>query len=190
MTAGDIPPNLIATMRIDLLDTDPPIWREVEVPVSMTLKQLHGVVQAAMEWEDDHLWSFAIGREEVSQSQAAKLPLQALLRPRKTKLLYTYDFGDCWGHELTLTQPRPAEVGGAYPRYFAGEGAAPPEDCGGIPGFYGKLDILADPHHPDHEEIAEWFGDYDPGVFDDQPIRERLARIAARRSTPRKTKPR
>ena len=29
----------------------------------MTLKQLHAVVQAAMGWEDPHLWEFAVGRE-------------------------------------------------------------------------------------------------------------------------------
>ena len=112
MTAADITSNFIVTMRIALLDTDPLVWREVEVPVSMTLKQLHGVVQAAMEWEDDHLWSFAVGREEISQSQATKLSLQDLLGPRKTKLLYTYDFGDCWEHELTVIRPRPAEMAG------------------------------------------------------------------------------
>ncbi len=58
MRAEDhLPPDTIATLRIDLLDSDPLIWREVEVPVAMTLKQLHAVVQAAMEWEDAHLWS-------------------------------------------------------------------------------------------------------------------------------------
>ena len=56
MSAEDsVLPDTIATLRIDLLDSDPPIWREIEVPVSMTLKELHAVVQAAMESEDAHL---------------------------------------------------------------------------------------------------------------------------------------
>src|SRR5207247_5919110 len=29
----------------------------------------------------------------------------------------------------------------SYPRYIAGERNAPPEDCGGIPGFYATLEI-------------------------------------------------
>ena len=33
--------NEIATVRIELRDTDPLIWREVEVPTSITLKVLH-----------------------------------------------------------------------------------------------------------------------------------------------------
>jgi Plasmid pRiA4b ORF-3-like protein len=141
-----LPSNMIATLRIDLLGSDPPIWREIEVPTSMTLKQLHAVVQAAMGWEDAHLWEFAVGRERTGSSRAAKLTLQALLRPRTMKLSYIYDFGDCWEHQLTLTKPRAADPGSAYPRYLGGEQAAPPEDCGGIPGFYAQLEILAIPN--------------------------------------------
>lgn len=46
---------------------------------------------------------------------------------------YTYDFGDSWEHRLTVTDVRPGEPDTAYPRYVAGERAAPPEDCDGIP---------------------------------------------------------
>ena len=70
---NSIPSDIIATLRIDLLGSDPPIWREIEVPTSMTLKQLHAVVQAAMGWEDAHLWEFAVGRERIGSSRAAKL---------------------------------------------------------------------------------------------------------------------
>ena len=85
----------VATLRIDLIDSDPPIWREIEVPVAMTLKQLHGIIQAAMDWEDAHLWEFTLGRERIGSSRAARLTLQDLLRPRTTRLDYTYDMGDC-----------------------------------------------------------------------------------------------
>src|SRR5271165_4409613 len=105
MSADSVPPDTIATLRIDLLDSDPPIWREIEVPISMTLKELHAVVQAAMEWENAHLWEFAVGRERIGSSRAAKLSLASMLRPRTTKLTYIYDFGDGWEHQLTLTKP-------------------------------------------------------------------------------------
>lgn len=68
----------------------------------------------------------------------------------------------------------------AHPRYIAGENPAPPEDCGGIPGFYAQLEALADPNHP-HEDAKEWFGDSDPNHFNEQPVKDRLARIANRR---------
>jgi hypothetical protein len=171
----------IATLRIDLIDSDPPIWREIEVPVAMTLKQLHAVVQAAMEWEDAHLWEFTFGRERIGSSRAARRTIQELLRPRITKLGYTYDMGDCWEHQLTLTKPRAADPALAYPRYVAGENPAPPEDSGGISGFYAQLEALADPNCPDHDDAKEWLGDFDPNRFDHQPIKDRLARIANRR---------
>jgi len=56
MCTGDKPQTeTIATLRIDLIDREPPIWREIELPVARTLKQLHTVIQAAMECEDTHL---------------------------------------------------------------------------------------------------------------------------------------
>lgn len=110
MSAEDTPQSeTVATLRIELIDSDPPIWREIEVPVAITLKQLHAIIQAALEWEDAHLWEFTVGRERIGSSRAARLTVQDLLRPRVTKLGYTYDMGDCWEHQLTLSKPRAAD---------------------------------------------------------------------------------
>jgi Plasmid pRiA4b ORF-3-like protein len=46
--------NEIATLRIELQDTDPVIWRQVEVPTSITLKVLHDIIQAVMGWFNYH----------------------------------------------------------------------------------------------------------------------------------------
>jgi hypothetical protein len=40
--------NEIATVRIELRHTDPSIWRQVEVPTSITLKALHDIIQAVI----------------------------------------------------------------------------------------------------------------------------------------------
>ncbi len=50
--------NEIATLRIELRYTDPLIWREVEVPTSITLKVLHDIIRAVMGWFDYHFWEF------------------------------------------------------------------------------------------------------------------------------------
>jgi hypothetical protein len=55
--------NEIATIRIELRHTDPLIWRQVEVPTSITLKVLHDIIQAVMGWFDYHLWEFRIGKQ-------------------------------------------------------------------------------------------------------------------------------
>jgi Plasmid pRiA4b ORF-3-like protein len=52
----------IATIRIELVDSDPLIWRQVEVPTSMTLKALHDVIQIVMGWSNSHLWELNIGK--------------------------------------------------------------------------------------------------------------------------------
>ena len=173
-------PNAIATLRIELYDTDPLIWRQVEIPTGITLKQLHDVVQAAMDWDDQHLWELRQDKHRFSRTSAGKTRLFEILKPRKTVLDYTYDFGDSWDHRLTLTDVRPGDPKTAYPRYVAGENAAPPEDCGGVPGFYTGLEALADPAHPDHEYYAEWFEGFDLAALDEPALAAALARLARR----------
>lgn len=183
----------IATVRIELADTDPPIWRQVEVPTSITFKVLHDIVQATIGWFDYHLWEFTIGEQKYGlpmdedwgtapRKEAIKVRLRDVLQPRKTVIDYTYDFGDNWEHRITVTDVRPGEPGIGYPRYIGGERNGPPEDCGGIPGFYDKLEAWVDPNHPDHEEIVEWLDDYDPDTIEELPIKYALGRIAARRN--------
>ena len=58
----DTAPEEIATVRIELADSESLIWREVEVPSSISLKTLHAVIQAAFGWENYHLWEFSLGK--------------------------------------------------------------------------------------------------------------------------------
>jgi hypothetical protein len=186
----------VATVRIELLDSDPLIWREVEVPTSVTLKVLHDIVQIVMGWYDYHLWEFTIGKQGYGPPMdedwgaeppiaAGKVRLRDVLKPRKTAIDYLYDFGDGWEHRLTVTGVRAGQPGVSYPRYVGGEWNAPPEDCGGIPGFYEKLDAIADPGRPDHDDVKEWLGEYDPKAIDESSIEYALGRIASRRNAAR-----
>jgi hypothetical protein len=195
--------NEIATVRIELNDTEPLIWREVEVPTSITFATLHNIVQAAMGWDDSHLSEFTIGKRRYGfgvdedwgdpATDAQAVRLREVLRPRTTHIGYLYDFGDCWRHKLTVTKIRAGDPAFAYPRYVAGEQNRPLEDCGGLLGFYAKLEALADPDDPEHDEIKEWLGDYDPDEVPEAAIKKRLEQIAkylgATKAKPRKRKP-
>jgi hypothetical protein len=55
----------------------------------------------------------------------------------RAKVVYVYDFGDDWRHDIVVEKIVPAEPGVAYPRCTGGQRAAPPEDCGGIWAFNG-----------------------------------------------------
>ena len=181
----------IATVRIELRGTDPLIWREVEVPTSITLKVLHDVIQDVMGWFDYHPWEFTIDKQRYGlpkdtdwatapRTEAVKVRLRDVLKPRKTTIDYLYDFGDSWEHRRTVTRVRPGDPHASYPRYVGGERNASPEDCGGIPGFHDMLDALADPDHPNHADATEWADEYDPDTVDEFPIKSALLRIANR----------
>ncbi len=84
-----------------------------------------------------------------------------------TKLTYEYDFGDSWQHSIELKKTYPPKEGVAYPVCLEGKMACPPEDCGGVWGYYEKLASLADPTDEYHEDAKEWFGeDFDPEALD------------------------
>jgi hypothetical protein len=169
-------PTRVYQLKITLKDSKPPIWRRVEVSDSVTLDKLHAIIQAAMGWTDSHLHMFTLGRvsygvpdpnydEDVRDERRAKL--NQLLTEPKQKLSYEYDFGDSWTHVVLLEQVREPEPGVRYPRCTAGKRACPPEDCGGIWGYASFLEIIADPEHPEHDEMLEWAGgEFDPELFD------------------------
>jgi hypothetical protein len=45
-------------LKIELDDVRPPVWRRVAVPSTIRLDRLHGVIQDAMGWHDEHLYAF------------------------------------------------------------------------------------------------------------------------------------
>lgn len=171
-------------LRITLLGIDPPIWRRVQVPAIITLYRLHRVIQVAMGWEDDHLHQFVAGKKRYGipmpgdvvrlQDEGQARLYRVLTKPRQ-RMLYEYDFGDCWKHEVALEEViRPAQAL-EHPVCVAGERACPPEDCGGVWGYEDLLEAVADPEHPDQEERIEWLGEgFDPEAFDRDAVNRRL----------------
>lgn len=164
-------------LKVTLRHTKPPIWRRLEVRGDTILGRLHDMLQVAMGWSDSHLHQFLVkgvlyGVPEpdwgLDVKDEAKVRLDQVLRKPKDKLIYEYDFGDGWEHDVVVEQVLPIEPGRErYPLVTGGRRACPPEDCGGIMGFYRLLQILGDPEHPEHEEMLEWAGgEYEPARFD------------------------
>jgi hypothetical protein len=74
---------------------------------------------------------------------------------------------DSWEHELVVEARTVAEDGRTYPACLAGEGACPPEDCGGVYGFAELKEVLAGPDSAERDEMLEWTDeDFDPRHFD------------------------
>jgi len=189
--------EIIARLHVALADTDPLIWRRVEVPVDASLKMLHDVIQGAMGWLDYHLWEFEAEdrRYGVLDPEwkddrlfaAKNTKLKTLLDRSVRRFLYTYDMGDSWEHIVTVEAIEDGQAGTKYPRYVDGERRAPPEDCGGTPGFEGFLEAIADPKHPEYNDATEWhhgcYGHaFDPDTIDELDAKLAIGAIAKRRA--------
>lgn len=52
-------------IKIELVNSNPLIWRRVIVPVDITFRRLHDVIQFAMGWMDYHLYEFEFPNEKL-----------------------------------------------------------------------------------------------------------------------------
>jgi len=114
---------------------------------------------------------------EIEGEDEDGVALAQVCRKAKSTLLYEYDFGDGWEHKIVLEKTFDAEGGVQYRVCLKGKRACPPEDCGGAWGYSALLHALADPDHPDHEDMVEWAGEIDPEEFDLEEVNECLKRL-------------
>jgi hypothetical protein len=181
--------NRIYQLKIFLRDSEPEIWRRVLVSGGITLKKLHRVIQETMGWTDSHLHEFIVGKiiysepdpemERGHSKNESRFHLYEIAPKTRMSLMYVYDFGDGWEH--TIKVEKIADADARYPGYplcLEGEKACPPEDCGGIYGYYEMMEVRNDPKHPEYEDVMEWLGEeFDPDVFDLEETNAMLKRI-------------
>lgn len=194
-TAESVSPS-IYQLKISLEGIVPQIWRRVLVPSDLPLSKLHIVIQVAMGWTNSHLHEFLVGRKRYSDPRfgldeldfgepifkEAKVKLSEVAPTPKSTLRYHYDFGDGWMHKVVIEKRLTPDPVQPAPRCIDGKRACPPEDCGGIPGYDRLLDILADPHHPEHDEMKEWLeDDFDAEAFDLGATNRELTRLFSRK---------
>lgn len=127
------------------------VHRTIAVRGDQTLVDVHYALQAAFDWDDDHLYSFWLdgkfwsrdGREYTHPFQArqpsplgsfargpapwsADTPLSRLKLTKGQRIAYLFDFGDEWRVRLTVRQIT-ADDGHTYPRHLESVGDAPPQ---------------------------------------------------------------
>ena len=187
----------VARIRIELRDLEPRIWRRVDVPLSSTLAALHDIFQVTFRWQDYHLYEFVAGErvygvptDEDAFSdrkvyKAASIRLKTVIDRRVDRLLYVYDFGDDWRHDVIVEEVRGGDADTEYPAFVDGARRAPPEDVGGTHGFMEFLEAVLDSGHEEHGRMREWYGGpFEPDDIDEQEIRLVLGIFAARRRGP------
>lgn len=168
-------------LKILLKECSVPVWRRVIVTTAYTLYDLHLVIQAVMGWTDSHLHGFFIGTTlyvdkhagwedgiEDEYDDERLIVIQSLLNKLPKQIMYTYDFGDSWDHEVKFERYVVPTAGVTYPLCVGGSGACPPEDVGGVGGYEDFLEAVKHPKRKANHELLTWYGygDEHEGIFD------------------------
>jgi hypothetical protein len=175
-------------LKITLLDIEPPIWRRIQVPATMLLCCLHDALQAVMGWTDSHLHQFEKdgkywGNPEHDDSgdleliDEGRVALKKVLKSEGDELIYLYDFGDDWRHQIVLEKIVPSETP-VKPVCLDGGRRCPPEDVGGPHGYQEFLEVIFEPDHEEFERFRVWAGNpVHAEEFSVQAVNEILGRM-------------
>ena len=176
---------------------EPPVWRRLLVPDNIAFGDLHLVIQIAFGWQNYHLWQFSpkgFGSEPLIKpyfedgfddfqgaEDADEITLTEIFTQPKQTFVYIYDFGDSWEHLMKLEKILDEES--VLPVCTGGEGACPPEDCGGVWGYMSLLETLANPKSPEYKEMRQWLGlkkgeQWDANAFHLEAINAELRTLA------------
>ena len=103
-------------------------------------------------------------RLKIEVRKPRSLKIDAYLEKYK-EIRYNYDFGDDWCFIIRLERIVDDYYFG-FPTLLDGAETAPPEDVGGIGGYYAFLEAYRNSKHPEHEDMKAWaksthFREYD-----------------------------
>ena len=124
----------VAQLKVSLAGFRPPIWRRVLVPATVTLGDLHVMIQVLFGWDGDHLHVFEAGKKQYSDpfvnlegtGDEETVRVRDAVAPGGT-IAYTYDLGACWEHEITLEATVPRDHSQEYPVCVEFRGDSPVE---------------------------------------------------------------
>lgn len=156
--------------------------RRLIVPAAIDFNQLHHVLQNVFDWTHSHLYDFTFFNKDIYEPAVRLVPFeedldydaQAILMNNQLlsdflehykHLVYTYDFGDNWQHDIELVRVI-EDHDEMSPYLLEVIGQTPPEDVGGVWGFADFREILLDSNHPEHHEMKNWAGYWEPELSD------------------------
>lgn len=168
-------------LRIEILGSNPLLWRKIYVPSHISLDRLHDVLQITMGWENQHLYDFVfdgkpytiLPEHEPDGDSVEVYRLNELVKEKGSVFEYVYDFGDNWIHQIVVEKidymPHEPEV---IIKCLNGENGCPIENVGGIDKYIEFCEAMSDREHEMHEEYSAWYRklyglkDFDPDDFD------------------------
>ena len=177
-------PSPVYQLKITLTGIKPPIWRRIQVPATILLCCLHDALQPVLGWTDSHLHSFEKdgkywGVPEYDDlNDESTVRLAKLLKEEGESIIYVYDFGDNWRHEVLLEKMVPANAPLKIPICLDGARRCPPENVGGVSGYEEFLKVIFDPTHEEYEHLVGWAGGhFQAKEFDLKAVNKTLSRM-------------
>jgi hypothetical protein len=177
---------MLYQLKVILKDTDPFVWRRVQVPETVSLFELHRILQIVMGWRDQHPHQFTVAGASYGQPDPGgtirderKTGLAEVAR-EGTRFIYDYDLGNTWRHEVVVDKVTNAKGSTAC---LGGARACPPENCGGPRGYLRMLQVLKDPRNPEYARVIKFLGGaFDAETFDLDEVND-LIREEAKATT-------
>lgn len=114
-------------------------WRKLEMKTSQTLVSLHNLIQKALDWDNDHLYSFYMDNNFKSRDEdmeytcpyepegrkTADVPIGIFGLKEGQKFAYLFDFGDCHQFEIEVISYGVVEDNKKYPTLLESKGKVP-----------------------------------------------------------------
>jgi len=122
------------TISFSYDDDDEPWFRTFEVKEDFTLNNLHKYIQKIVEFDNDHLYEFTVGKNPRNKGDSIpnKTKLNEIYPLTGYKLYYLFDFGDCWLFQFKKERKKKFENEGTkYPVLIKSSGVNPEQypDC-------------------------------------------------------------
>jgi len=170
--------ELLVTLDLEIYKAT----RRLIVPADLAFSKLHKLLQNVFDWKNYHLYDFTVFDGKTAEPVATLVPDEETLDyddravliaehklsdyfPQYKYMLYTYDMGDSWEHQIELVQVID-EHNAESPYLLEAVGQTPPEDVGGVGGYIDFYNIMKDENHPDYAETKEWVGYWSPELWD------------------------
>ncbi len=181
-------PNVLI-LEVKLLDTDPEVWRLIEIQDKFTLHDLHKAIQISMGWNNAHLYEFLAQRgnqevqfilpeyleftekEEVIVNDPKLFSLKSIFVNNGDSIEYVYDFGDGWRHSVVMRGRTYEKSMFGQPVCVSGARACPPEDIGGIGGYLELLNAIKTKNQAQLKFFRNWLGySFNPDDFQSEKL--------------------
>lgn len=173
-------------IKVTLENTHPPVWRRIVIPEKISFENLHRILQAAFQWEEEHMHDFSFPETESRVAMKGEIYegdvteehvlVDGMLTTCKY-IRYTYDFGDDWKHKIVFEKEDP-DYNARHATVIKYKGDSFEEDSGGVWGNEDEDNRISF----NMEEVNKKLGSMDfPARKEGRKSKELLEEVSAER---------